>query len=121
MVIDMNEERLDSIEQLSQFLALTAVLSPRVFGGEAERQSHIKRVLSRFNYPHLDRTEKGMVKRYLVHITGYSGQHLTKLIARFVSKKPLGQRRSPVTGFNHRYTDTDIVLLAQMDKRHDTP
>jgi len=32
MVIDMNEERLDSLEQLAQFLDLTAVLSPRAFG-----------------------------------------------------------------------------------------
>jgi len=81
MVIDMNEGRLDSIEQLAQFLELTAVLSPRVFGAEAERQSHVKRLLSRFNYPHLGRANKGVVKRYLVHVTGYSNQHLTKLIA----------------------------------------
>jgi hypothetical protein len=52
MAIDMNEERLDSIEQLAQFPELTAVLTPRVFGGEAERQSHVKRVLKRFNYPY---------------------------------------------------------------------
>jgi hypothetical protein len=65
MVIDMNEERLDSIEQLAQFLDLTAVLSPRVFGGEAERQSHVKRVLKRF-----------------------------------VTKLPLGQRTSPRAGFH---------------------
>lgn len=121
MVIDMNEERLDSIEQLAQFLELTAVLSPRVFGGEAERQSHVKRMLSRFNYPHLGRADKGVVKRYLVHVTGYSNQHLTKLIARFIGKQPLGQRKSPAAGFNRRYTDADIVLLAQMDKLHDTP
>lgn len=121
MVIDMNEEKLDSIEQLAQFLELTAVLSPRVFGGEAERQRHVKRILSRFNYPHLGRADKGVVKRYLAHVTGYSNQHLTKLIARFVGKQPLGQRKSPVAGFNRRYTDADILLLAQMDKLHDTP
>ena len=121
MVIDMKEERLDSIEQLAHFLELTAVLSPRVFGGEAERQSHVKRVLSRFNYPHLGRADKGVVKRYLVHVTGYSKQHLTKLIARFADKQPLGQRKPPVAGFNRRYTDADILLLAKMDKLHDTP
>lgn len=46
MVIDMNEERLDGIEQLAQFLELTAVPSPRVFGGDAERQSHVRQALS---------------------------------------------------------------------------
>ena len=121
MVIDMNEERLDSIEQLAQFLDLTAVLSPRVFGGEAERQSHVRRVLKRFNYPHLGRPDKGVVKRYLVHITGYSNQHLTKLIKRFVTKQPLGQRKSPKAGFHRRYTDEDILLLVHTDKLHDTP
>lgn len=121
MVIDMNEERLDSIEQLAQFLALTAVLSPRVFGGAAERQSHVLRVLSKFDYPYLGRADKGVVSRYLVHVTGYSKQHLTKLFSRFVGKQPLGQRQSPVVGFNRRYTDADILLLATVDKLHVTP
>ncbi len=41
MVIDMQEERVDSIERLEQFLEGTAGVAPRVAGGEAERQAHL--------------------------------------------------------------------------------
>jgi hypothetical protein len=43
MVIDMKKERLDRIDQLARFLELKTVLSLRDFGGEAERQNHVKR------------------------------------------------------------------------------
>jgi|GEM_PF-2447359 hypothetical protein len=69
MVIDMSEERLDSIKPLAQFLALIAVLSTRVFGGGAEHRCYVKHVLSRFDYPHLCRPDK-LLRRQLQHITG---------------------------------------------------
>jgi len=61
MVIDMQEERLDSIEGLEQFLASTATVSPRVLGAEAGRQRHVRRVLERF----VKRGDKGVVVRDL--------------------------------------------------------
>ena len=121
MVIDMQEERLDSVESLEQFLAATAGLSPRVAGGESERQAHVRRVLGRFGYGGLSRRHKGVVVRYLQHITGYSRQHLVRLIGRFVSHAPLGQRRAPVAGFYRRYTEADVLLMAHTDALHDTP
>lgn len=121
MVIDMQEERLDSIERLEQFLEGTAGVSPRVPGGETQRQDHVRRVLARFNYAGLARRDKGVVVRYLQHTSGYSRQHLVRLIARFVARKPLGQRRAPAAGFYRRYTEADVRLLAHTDALHDTP
>ncbi|MCZ2414359.1 MAG: integrase [Burkholderiales bacterium] len=121
MVIDMQEERLDSVEGLEQFLAATAGLAPRVRGGESERQAHVQRVLGRFGYAGLSRRHKGVVVRYLQHTSGYSRQHLVRLIGRFVSHAPLGQRRAPVAGFHRRYTEADVLLMAHTDALHDTP
>lgn len=121
MVIDMQEERLDSIERLEQFLEGTAGVAPQVAGGEAERQAHVRRVLTRFNYADLARRDKGVVVRYLQHTSGYSRQHLVRLISRFVSRQPLGQRKAPVAGFYRRYTEADVLLLAHTDTLHDTP
>jgi hypothetical protein len=70
MVIDMQEERLDGIEGLEQFLAGTAGVSPRVAGGESERQAHVRRVLGRFGYAGLSHRDKGVVVRYLQHTSG---------------------------------------------------
>jgi transposase InsO family protein len=121
MVIDMQEERLDSIEALEQFLAGTAGVSPRLPGGEAARQAHVQRVLGRFGYAALSRRHKGVVVRYLQHTSGYSRQHLVRLIGRFVAHTPLGQRRAPVAGFYRRYTEADVLLVAHTDALHDTP
>lgn len=121
MVIDMQEERLDSIESLEQFLAATAGLSPRVPGGEAQRQAHVRRVLGRFGYAGLSRAHKGVLVRYLCHTSGYSRQHLVRLIGRFVTHAPLGQRRAPVAGSYRRYTEADVLLMAHTDALHDTP
>lgn len=121
MVIDMQEERLDSIERLEQFLEGTAGVSPRVPGGEADRQAHVRQVLARFNYAGLARRDKGVVVRYLQHTSGYSRQHLVRLISRFVARKPLGQRKAPAAGFARRYTEADVLLLAHTDALHDTP
>ncbi|HBT32816.1 MAG TPA: integrase [Pusillimonas sp.] len=121
MVIDMQEERLDSIERLEQFLEGTAGISPRVSGNEEQRQAHVRRVLARFNYQGLSRRDKGVVVRYLVQTSGYSRQHLVRLIGRFVARKPLGQRKAPVAGFYRRYTEADVRVLAQTDALHDTP
>ncbi len=117
----MQEERLDSIERLEQFLEGTAGISPRVSGNEEQRQAHVRRVLARFNYQGLSRRDKGVVVRYLVQTSGYSRQHLVRLIGRFVARKPLGQRKAPVAGFYRRYTEADVRVLAQTDALHDTP
>ncbi|MEO8817510.1 MAG: hypothetical protein ABI393_04565 [Paralcaligenes sp.] len=82
----MQEERLDSIERLEQFLEGTAGVLPRVLGGEAERQAHVRQVLTRLNYAGLSRGHKGVVVRYLRHTSGYSRQHLVRLIGRFVAR-----------------------------------
>ena len=113
MVINMQEERLDSIEGLEQFLTGTAVVSPLVTGGEADRQAFVQRVLDRFHYARLARRDKGVVVRYLERMSGYSRQHLVRLIGRFVRHTPLGQRRAPVAGFYRRYTEADVRLLPQ--------
>jgi len=117
----MQEERLDSIEGLEQFLEGTAGASPRVIGGEAERQAHVRRVLTRFSYAELSRGHKGVVVRYLQHTSGYSRQHLVRLISRFLAHAPLGQRKAPAAGLYRRYTEADVLLLAQTDALHDTP
>lgn len=122
MVIDMQEDRLDNIESLEQFLAATAGLSPRVpGGGEAQRHAYVRRVLGRFGYAGLSRAHKGVLMRYLCHTSGYSRQHLVRLVGRFVAHVPLGQRRAPVAGFYRRYTEADVLLMAHTGALHDTP
>lgn len=95
MVIEMNEAKLTTLEQLRQFLAGTAavVFKP---GADDTRYAHIAEVLRRFQYAGLKRPEKGLVLRYLERTTGYSRQQLTRLVARFQALRQIEKRyRSP--------------------------
>ena len=63
MVIDMNETRLCSLEQLQAFLGATAQVQFSPAEGEDARYAHIAAVLKRFGYRRLGRKEKGRVLR----------------------------------------------------------
>jgi hypothetical protein len=120
MVIDMNEAKLTTLEQLRLFLAGTAavVFKP---GADDTRYAHIAEVLRRFQYAGLKRPEKGLVLRYLERTTGYSRQQLTRLVARFQALRQIKKRyRSPKAGFARIYTEADIALLAETDALHGT-
>ncbi|WP_459615035.1 DDE-type integrase/transposase/recombinase [Bordetella sp. 2513F-2] len=120
MMLTLQDDRLTSLESLEAFVAGTAGLAPQASGSEAERHAHVQDVLQRFRYAKLSRRHKGVVLRYLLHTSGYSRQHLTRLVGRFVSHAPLGQRKSPAQGFRRRYTEDDARLLAYTDAVHDT-
>jgi len=61
------------------------------------------------------------VIRYLVKVSGYSRQQLTRLIRQYRQSGVLKRRQRTVAGFARRYNAQDIGLLAAMDERHDTP
>jgi hypothetical protein len=72
MVINMNEAQLRTIEQIEQFLSGCAVIEFSTAGDDSERYTHISRVLKRFDYPGRSKRERGVLRRYLEHTSGYS-------------------------------------------------
>ena len=61
MVIDMDEKKLCSIAQLSEFLAGTLEVDfTGIDGSDAQRYAHISRVLKRFGYPQLGKGDRGV-------------------------------------------------------------
>jgi hypothetical protein len=84
MVIDMDETRLRTIEQLADFLRATpevAFTAPVMGGaGDNQRYEHISRVLARFDYPRCNKRERGVVLAYLRRTSGYGRAQLTRLV-----------------------------------------
>ena len=124
MVINMNEERLDTIEQIEQFLRASAPIDFSAVGNDNERYGHISRVLKRFDYPQRGKRERGVLLRYLQHTSGYSRAQVTRLVTRWQRNRlaavPLAKRYGcPTVPFARKYTSTDIALLVEMDKAHE--
>jgi transposase InsO family protein len=122
MVIDMNEAKLTTLEQVRAFLAGTVEVGfCATDAGEDERYRHIAGVLARFGYKHLKKPDKGLILRYLERTTGYSRQQITRLVKRWSEGQGLRKRyRVPQNGWARKFTDLDVALLAETDALHNT-
>ena len=126
MVINMNESKLCTIEQIEQFLNASALVefSKSTDGDDVERYAHISRVLKRFDYHQRSKRERGLLLRYLRHTSGYSRPQMTRLVAQWHTNRlacvPLRKRyTAPTAPFVRKYTPIDIELLVEMDKANE--
>ena len=78
----MNDEKLKTIEQVKQFLEGSEAIEFRGLSAE-EKYRWIEEVLTRFKYHRLKRDEKGVMRRYIERITGYSRAQVSRLIRRY--------------------------------------
>lgn len=65
------------------------------------------------------RPDRGVVLRYLQHLSGYSRAQVTRLVAMWLADrdKPLVKRyRVPEHAHARRYTDADVALLGDVDR-----
>ena len=79
----------------------------------------IERTLVRFRYHFgLSRAGKGLVRRFLAKVTGYSPAQLSRLIARQRQTGGIrdGRGKPPARPFRTVYTPGDALLLAEVDE-----
>ena len=119
MVIDMNEAKLTTLEQLRAFLAGTIEIEFSAAGRDDNRYRHIAEVLNRFGYKRLKKPDKGLILRYLGRTTDYSRQQLTRIVKRWRTGRKLAKAYPRLKhGLVHKFTDPDIALLAGTDSLH---
>ena len=113
----MNDERLQTIEQVKQFLEGSEALE---FGGVSieERYRWIEGVLKRFGYYRLKRAEKGVIRRYIEKVSGYSRAQVSRLIGEYNRRGRLRKAQYKRHQFPGSYTPSDIALLARTDELH---
>lgn len=117
----MKLDDLTTIAQLTDFLSGTQAVAFSVIDDKDACYRWIQRELVKLRYLTLPRTDKGVVMRYLMKVSGYSRQQLTRLVAQYRRTGRLQRRQRTVAGFTRQYTAQDIRLLAAMDERHGTP
>jgi hypothetical protein len=76
----MNDGQLQTVEQVRQFLEGSEAVEFRGLTAK-EKYYWIEEVLIRFSYHRLKRCEKGVIRRYLQKVTGYSRSQVSRLIA----------------------------------------
>lgn len=113
----MDDSEAVSLEQIQAFLTGSGDLR---FAGQRRPEVYawVEKTLVRHEYASLGRIDKGLVRQYLMRMTGMSRAQLTRLIAGY---RKTGHVQATVyqrTRFATRYTAADIDLLAYVDKAH---
>ncbi len=108
-----------SLEQIQQFLEASEPI--RFKGkGRAEIYAWVARTLRRQGYPQQGRAAKGLLRQYLVKMTGLSRAQVTRLIRRYRHSGELEPARYRRHRFASKYSRADIELLAAVDEAHET-
>ncbi|MDQ3259335.1 MAG: integrase [Pseudomonadota bacterium] len=117
----MNVSKLDTIEQIQEFLDGTAQVAFSNPTDASALRTFVEIVLRRYRYLRLSKGPRGVLFAYMQRLTGYSRQHLSRLITQYRESHSLKPRkRVSRTSFARQYTVEDIALLAQTDSLHDT-
>ena len=120
MIMTLDTARLRSIEQVESFLQGTAEVgfSPPP---ESERYDWIGRTLKQFAYQGSDRRQRGLLRRFIERVTGYSRAQVNRLIAQHRDSHRLKDRRgAPAVPFAKRYGAAALRCLIEIDRAHGT-
>ena len=117
----MNIENLSTIESLENFLQGSQTIAYSVPGDKTERYQFINKTLVKFSYITCSKRDKGVIKRFILKISGYSRPQLTRLIRQYTQSGHIKWQPCRSNGFACQYTEQDVSLLVKMDQQHDTP
>jgi transposase InsO family protein len=112
-----NIERL-TLDQIREF-----VEGSRTIGFSAPKREaiyeFIERVLKSQGYRQITRGQRGIVRHFLVKMTGLSRAQLTRWIGRWMKTRRVKRKAACRPNFPRRYTAADVALLAGVDAAHE--
>lgn len=117
----MYDSQLNTIDEIKNFLNSTNKVS---FKAESKEEVYgwVKKILIKFGYAYkLSREEKGLVKRYIKKVTGYSRAQVTRLSSQYRETGYVRVKEYQRHKFRRVYQDEDIRLLAKADELHEFP
>lgn len=113
----MNDNSLQSPAEIKLFLDGAQTLELSI--NKTKRNIFIATTLKRLDYFNLKRSDKSIVRGYLLRASHCSSAQLSRLIKAYKETKWIGKPRSPKQSFATIYTHQDILLLIETDKYHE--
>lgn len=118
MTIIMNDSHLVSISQAEAFLKVGEDIT---FRGKTRSEIYrwLEMALSRFRYFSLRKKEKGVIRKYLMKMTGYSDAQLTRLVKKKNDLRVIRESTGKRHAFAKQYGTDDVALLLKTDEAHE--
>ena len=108
MIVTLRTQRLRTLEQVRGFLDGN---EPADFelADRTSAYAFVRRTLVRFEYHGLGRPDKGLVKRFIEKVTGFSRAQVTRLVRQHRRTGSIRdhRRKPPANAFQRRYTPRD--------------
>ncbi len=117
MTINMTDSHALSVAQIKAFLKVDAAIKFKAVSKE-QKYEWINNALAKFRYFSLRKKDRGIVKDYIVKMTGLSNSQTHRIITR---KRKFGRVFVNTTArhqFPCLYGPTDIALLIETDNAH---
>ena len=117
MTITMNDSHIYTVAQIQAFLKLDSAIKFKATS-KKEKYEWINDVLNKFKYYGLRKKDKGIIRNYIVTMTGLSLSQADRVIKR---KRDFGKvflNSSARHRFPRKYSPTDIALLIKTDNSH---
>jgi hypothetical protein len=117
MRLNMNDEQLQTLEQVRRFVEGNLEVE---FKGINTREKYkwMEEVLKRFRYYRLRKEGKGLIRRYIIKVSGYSRAQVTRLIGKYQEKGKIKLVEYQRHRFPRKYKDVEVSLLARTDELH---
>ena len=120
MIVKIHTSGLRGLDEIRAFLAGS---QPLDFEAPTRSDAYgwIATELRRLAFSRQDRRGRGLIRAYLLKVSGLSRAQLTRLITQFAQTGRIADRRGPpARPFLRQYTPQDIRLLAEVDALHST-
>ena len=120
MIVTLHTQGLQTLAQVRAFVS---GVDPISFTLEDRHAAYdwMADTLRQLGYGRCKRTDKGVLRRSLLKVTGLSRAQVARCITQFTDGGAIrDRRRAPAVPFVRRYTTEDIRLLAEMDALHGT-
>ena len=113
----MNDEQLQTLEQIKQFIDSSQTIEFKGINTK-EKYQWIEEVLKKFKYQWLKKSGKGLLRRYIEKVTGYSRSQVARLVGRFQESGRLRVKEYHRHRFPQKYSGEEVGLLAMTDELH---
>jgi hypothetical protein len=113
----MDDSEARSLEQIRAFLSASEEVR---FTGQRREEVYewVERTLTGCEYAKRNRSERGLLRRYMERMTGLSRAQVTRLISSYRKTGRVMAKVYQRRKFTRLYTDSDVDLLAYVDKAH---
>lgn len=115
----MDDRELCTLEQVKEFIESSKGIG---FKGITLKEKYLwtEEVLRKFKYERLKKAGKGVIRKYIEKVTGYSRSQVNRLIGRYGESGEIKPAEYQRHCFPKKYTALEIALLEMTDELHDS-